>query len=35
MIESTTPRYDWGLQVTVTDHVYNDDGTFPMSRKTR
>ncbi len=29
MIESTTPRYDWGLQVTVTDHVYNDDGTFP------
>lgn len=29
MIESATPRYDWGLQVTVLDHIYNDDNTFP------
>ena len=29
MIESATPRYDWGLKVTVSEHIYNDDGTFP------
>lgn len=29
MIESATPRYDWGLKVTAVEHIYNDDGTFP------